>query len=44
MLTARFPLPDGGVQRDSVPTVIVYTANYCSVVLGNMEVGVQGKD
>lgn len=44
MLTARFPLPDGGIQRELVPTVIVYTANYCSVVTGNMKVGVQGKD
>lgn len=43
MLTTRFPLPDEGIQRDQVPTVIVYTTNYCSVVLGNMIVGVQGK-
>lgn len=43
MLTTRFPLPGAGIQRDLVPTVAVYTANYCSVVLGNMKVGVQGK-
>jgi len=43
MLTTSFPLPDGGIQRDLVPTAIVYTENHCSVVLGNMKVGVQGK-
>lgn len=39
VLAIRFPLPDGGIQRDLVPSVTLYTANYCSVELGNMKTG-----